>query len=262
MTELTAHSLWQEDKPAFGGWLTIDSPLILEGLVNAGSDYVGIDCQHTMFDENAAARLLRPLVGTETAVLVRVAANDPARIGLVLDAGADGVIVPMVDTPAEAEAAVSACRYGPRGVRSFGPQHGGLGATPAEIEARAMCFVMIETAGAMEELEGICSVEGVTGTYVGPADLAIALGIENPFASPRPEALDKAIAEVAAASARAGIVPGIHAISAAGAVESAAGGYRLISLRADFIQFADGVKRDLETARGAAAAAASGRLYH
>ena len=117
MTELKTAALWGSDRPAFGGWLTLPSPRVLEELVNARSDYVGIDCQHTMIDENDAAALLRPLVGTETATYIRVTANDPARIGLVLDAGADGVIVPMVNTRDEAVAAVARAATRPAGTK-------------------------------------------------------------------------------------------------------------------------------------------------
>ncbi len=258
---LRIDALWENDRPAFGGWVTIDSALVLEAMVAAGCDYVGLDCQHTMLDENDAARLLRPLVDTEIATFVRVAANDPARIGLVLDAGADGVIVPMVSTAAEAEAAVAACRYPPHGVRSFGPQHRSLGASPAGIAARARCFVMIETEQGVAELDSICAVEGVAGTYVGPVDLAIGLGLENPFQSPPPAVLTEAIARVAAASRAAGIVGGIHATSAALAATLADRGYRLLSLRADFMQLGDAVRSDLAGARGEQPSPTTERIY-
>ena len=110
------------------------------------------------------------------ATAVRLPSVDPAPIGRVLDAGADAVIVAMVESPEQAAAAVAATRYAPAGVRSFGPLRASLGLDHTEHEARTSMFAMIETARGLAALDEICAVPGLTGVYVGPADLAISLG--------------------------------------------------------------------------------------
>ena len=110
------------------------------------------------------------------ATAVRLPSTDPAPIGRVLDAGADAVIIAMVESAEQAAAAVAATRYAPAGVRSFGPLLASLGLDPAALEARVSVFAMVETAQGLSALEEICAVPGLTGVYVGPADLAISLG--------------------------------------------------------------------------------------
>jgi 2-keto-3-deoxy-L-rhamnonate aldolase RhmA len=250
MTGLRIDSLWAQERTAFGCWLTVDSFRVVEAMVAAEVDFVGIDCQHTMLDENDAARLLRPLVETEIATFVRVQANEASQIGLCLDAGADGVIVPFVNTAADAQRAVAACRYPPDGVRSFGPQHSDLGRVPATIQSRARCFVMLETAEAVDNLEEICATPGLAGTYLGPVDLAIGLGLQDPFEDPPPSHFVDAVARIRTATVGAGLVPAIHAMSTARAASNAADGFRMVTLRADFLQLTDAVRRDLTEVRG------------
>lgn len=169
---------WAEKQPAYGGWLTENSTAALDAYAQAGFDYVGIDCQHALLDETEVARIIDRLRDAPFAVLARPSHNAAAPIGKLLDAGADGVIIPGVNTRAEAEAAISACRYPPRGTRSLGPIRAGLGRLPEEIEARALCFLMIETKEGMANLDAIASVPGLAGIYVGPADLSIGLGMD------------------------------------------------------------------------------------
>ena len=143
-----------------------------------GYDYVGIDTQHSAVSEAQAAVLVRRLVAAPFGVIVRVSKNDPALIGRLLDAGADGIIVPMVSTAEEARAAVSACRYPPDGVRSFGPFRGDLGLDLAALQQRVSLFVMIETSQGLDNVRDICAVPGIEGVYIGPADLSIGLGLD------------------------------------------------------------------------------------
>ena len=144
----------------------------------AGYDYVGFDIQHGYLDDADVALLLRRLEHVPIATAVRLPSADPAPIGRVLDAGADAVIVAMVESAEQAAAAVAATRYAPAGVRSFGPLRASLGLDPAAHEARASVFAMIETAQGLSALDEICAVPGLSGVYVGPADLAISLGHE------------------------------------------------------------------------------------
>jgi 4-hydroxy-2-oxoheptanedioate aldolase len=218
--------------PALGGWVTFDAVPVVELLTRAGFDYIGIDTQHGMLDVPSAAKLLYAAPIDGPPVIVRVPANNGADIGKLLDCGADGIIVPMVNSAAEAAAAVAACRYAPDGVRSFGPVRPHIGRDPAALQARVACFVMIETVEALEDVEAIVATPGLTGVYLGPADLAVSMGLA-PGATPTSPALREAQQRVAAACARVGIIAGCHGLSAAHAGEMVADGYGLISLTAD-----------------------------
>ena len=193
---------WAADVPTFGAWVTSRSESAVEVLARAGYDYIGIDCQHSLLTESDAGALLAPLLAAGIPSAVRVSRNDPALIGRVADAGADIVIVPLVDTPEQAAAAVAACRYPPLGVRSFGPFRATLGLDPTALEARISCFVMVESALALDNLDAICATAGLAGVYVGPGDLSISMGTSW-LLRPRPEAVTSAIARVPAACRRA-----------------------------------------------------------
>jgi 4-hydroxy-2-oxoheptanedioate aldolase len=245
----TLAEVWAGGGVAFGAWVTGMSDTTVEVLARAGYDYVGIDCQHTLLSDSDAGQLLRPLLAAGIPSIVRVPRNDPAPIGRVLDAGADGVIVPLVDTPEQAAAAVAACLYPPRGVRSFGPIRPSLGFDAATLERRVSCFVMVESREAIDSLDAICATPGLAGVYVGPGDLSISMGTSW-LLRPRPAAVTAAIAAVPDACRRAGIVPGMHAGSGAFAAELAAAGFRLLTLTSDAGLLAAAAGRDLALARG------------
>lgn len=220
------------DTPVIGGWMMIDSPMVAETLFGLGYRYVGIDTEHSLMTVPDAVRHLYAARPGGVATLIRVGANDVADIGRVLDGGADGVIVPMVDTADQAAAAVAACRYHAGGKRSFGPYRRGLGADPAMLEARAACFVMIETEAGLDAVDRIAAVDGLAGLYAGPGDLAVGLGLpvsQVPTAGPLREALTR----IARAARSAGLIAGIHAVSVEQAMEFASFGYGMITLGAD-----------------------------
>jgi 2-keto-3-deoxy-L-rhamnonate aldolase RhmA len=242
---------WEAGKPAFGAWVTSHSEAAVDVLARSGYDYIGVDCQHTLLSEGDAGRLIQPLVTAGVATVVRVSRNDPALIGRLADAGADAVIVPLVDTPEQAAAAVAACRYPPHGVRSFGPINAVLGFDTDALEARIRCFVMIESAAAIDNLEAICATPGLGGVYVGPGDLSISMGTSW-LRRPRPEEVMAAIGRVPAACRDAGIVPGMHAGSGVLAADLAGMGFRMITLMSDAGLLASGATRDLAAAREAA----------
>jgi 2-keto-3-deoxy-L-rhamnonate aldolase RhmA len=242
---------WAQGTPTFGAWVTSFSEAAVEVLGRAGYDYVGVDCQHSLLDESDAGRLIQPLVNAGTPVAVRVSRNDPALIGRLADAGADVVIVPLVDTADEAAAAVAACRYPPRGVRSFGPVNARLGLDPLALEARVHCFVMVESAEAIDNLTAICATPGLGGVYVGPGDLSISMGASW-LSRPRPPEVMEAIARVPGACREAGIVPAMHAGNGALAAELVALGFRMVTLTSDAGLLSGGAARDLGLARAAA----------
>jgi 4-hydroxy-2-oxoheptanedioate aldolase len=229
-----------------GGWSSIGHPAMLAVLASAGFDWVCLDTQHGSYDEGAVLAALRGGTPAEVDVLVRVRANDHALIGRALDMGADGVIVPMVNSVAEAAAAVSSCRYPPLGQRSWGPmvaQWGGSIDPPERANGRVICAVMVETAEAIAQVPAIAAVTGVDMVFVGPFDLALALGasVDELLAD---DSTSSPLGQVVAACAEAGVLAGAFA----GTVQR---GQRLATLGFSAIA----VATDLGLLTGAAAAA-------
>jgi 2-keto-3-deoxy-L-rhamnonate aldolase RhmA len=197
-------------KPVWGGWITGPTVIGPEEFARAGYDYVGFDAQHGYLDDADIANMLRRLEHVPIATAVRLPDADPAPIGRVLDAGADAIIVAMIESADQAAAAVAATRYPPAGVRSFGPLRASLGYDIAALESRVSVFAMIETAAALTDVHEICAVAGLSGIYVGPADLAISTGVDVIKATTHPAVRD-AITDILHAASAAGLVAGIHA---------------------------------------------------
>jgi len=210
-------------------------------MAHQGFDSITIDMQHGLIDYQMAVTMLQAISTTTVIPLVRVPWNDPARLMKALDAGAYGVICPMVNTVADAIALVRACKYPPLGIRSFGPIRakyyaggGTHGGGEYHIDANEVTLVIpqIETREAIENLEGILGVEGIGGIYVGPSDLAMALGSE-----PRKGQNDPVVIEarrsILETCKRHGIPAGIHTNSVGVAVEMIKQGFQLTSLQSD-----------------------------
>ena len=229
-TSAALRDAWRAGRPTFGGWATLGDPYAAELLGRAGFDWVGLDVQHGLIPPSAVPELLRALAVTSTPALVRVSWNAPEEIMRVLDAGANGVIVPLVNSAEEARAAVAACRYPPDGTRSWGPARAALGTPGYDVptaNAAVICAVMAETAAAVERIDEIASVPGVDAVFIGPRDLALSYGEDM-------ERLERGVAAVRDACRRAGIVPGIYApTGAAEATRRARDGFRLVGLTAD-----------------------------
>jgi 2-keto-3-deoxy-L-rhamnonate aldolase RhmA len=241
MTHPALRERWDRGEPALGGSAHLGAGSI-PALAAAGYDWIWMDCQHGPYDEGDAAAVLRGLVGAPFAVAVRVSHNDAAAIGRVLDAGADAVIVPLVDSAQEAADAVAACRYPPAGVRSFGPGRSDLGFDLDVLEGRAACFVMVESANALRDVDAIAAVEGLAGIVVGPIDLGISLGVA-PRDAAGSERVFAALAEIHAACERAGIVPGVVGLGAEHARRCVELGFRFVGVGADVLSVrVDGVR--------------------
>jgi 4-hydroxy-2-oxoheptanedioate aldolase len=169
------------DGPLYGGWCAIPDSFAAEIMGVAGFDWCCVDLQHGMAGDEILMPMLQGLGLSKTPTIVRVPWNEPAYIMRALDAGADGVLVPMVNDVAGARAAVGACRYAPQGFRSWGPTRAALhsGArAPHEVNTDVLCIIMIETLEAAEQLEEILAVPGIDGVFVGPSDLAVSLGFD------------------------------------------------------------------------------------
>ncbi|MBG6226227.1 4-hydroxy-2-oxoheptanedioate aldolase [Arthrobacter sp. CAN_A2] len=238
--------------PRLGAWATLGEPRLTTELARSGVGWVGLDAQHGHFDD----RSLRDALGRRPAdcapMLVRVAANDAALIGRALDAGADGVVVPLVDSVADAAAAVAACHYPPQGARSWGPLQGGraVHSPGADHAPRAipLCAVMIETAAALEAVEAIAAVPGVDMIFVGPFDLSLALGLDiDDLLSSTDH--DAPLTRIARACTQAGIRSGAYAGSSERAALLAAAGFDWIAAATDTGLLALGVQALREQVR-------------
>jgi 4-hydroxy-2-oxoheptanedioate aldolase len=236
-------------KRIWGGWVVGPTIIGPEEFASAGYDYVGFDVQHGYLDDADVALMLRRLEHVPIATAVRLPSTDPAPIGRVLDAGADAVIVAMVESAEQAAAAVAATRYAPAGVRSFGPLRASLGHDPAELEARTSVFAMVETAQGLSALHNICAVPGLSGVYVGPADLAISMGYGLADAWTQPAVRD-AMAKIAATAKGAGLIAGIHASDGRRGNAMAQLGFEMISLASESQALGRGAAEHLREATG------------
>jgi 4-hydroxy-2-oxoheptanedioate aldolase len=255
LTHRSLSEVWESGRAALGGWVAAGGEFSLSGYRRAGYDYVGIDCQHSALDEAAAAVMLQRASPADPATIVRVSKNDSALIGRLADAGADGIIVPMVSTAQQAREAVAAIRYPPAGVRSFGPTRPDLPASDlTAMAARVSLFVMIETAEGLGNVEEITQVPGLSGVYVGPADLSIGLGME-PMRAFTTDQLAEAVERIRTACEASGIVLGMHQIDGASARPWIGRGVRLATLGSDLGVFIAAARAELQLARDQPAAA-------
>ncbi|HTZ36154.1 MAG TPA: aldolase/citrate lyase family protein [Stellaceae bacterium] len=227
--------LWQAGKPVINSWLGIPSSFSAEVMSHAGWDSLVVDMQHGMIDYQMMVTMLQAISTTETVPLVRVPWNDPAHIQKALDAGAYGIICPMINNRAEAETFVSSMRYAPAGTRSSGPIRAALYGG-ADYHAKANDIVvalgMIETREAIANLDEICSVKGLDAVYVGPSDLSISHGY--PPGGDKPD--DWMIAllnKVLEACKRHGIVPGLHCGMPSYALKALDMGFRFVTVGGD-----------------------------
>jgi 4-hydroxy-2-oxoheptanedioate aldolase len=214
---------------------------------------------------DAMVPVLQAVARTQTTPVARVARNDTGEIGKVLDAGAEAVIVPMVNSRAEAELAAAACRYAPEGVRSFGPVRSGLflGNDPTNVNRQVACLVMIETITAVTVADAICSTPGVDGVYVGPADLAVSMGLVPSLGPTSSKEHDDAVETIRLACVRAGIMAGIHTGGGAQARVRLDQGFNMVTLATDTVLLRAAARTELAIARGddAPAGARAGGTY-
>jgi 4-hydroxy-2-oxoheptanedioate aldolase len=238
-------------KTAFGVWIVLSSPAAVEIVATMGFDYVGIDCQHGLLGYEDMRDILLMLRGLETTPLVRVPSSDASTVGRALDAGAEAIVVPMVNGRADAERAVAACRFPPDGLRSFGPARGhqAFGRDPANINREVMCFAMIETRDGLAAADEICATPGLDGIYVGPSDLALSLGL-SPTTMEQPPEHAEAVGRVLVACSDHSIVPAIHAYGGANAKMRSDQGFKMVTVTADAAVLAIGSLRELGVARG------------
>ena len=244
-------ALWAADKPAVNGWLSMPSSVSAEIMANAGWDTLTVDMQHGIVDYQVAVTLMQAAATRGITPLVRVPWNEPGIIMKSLDAGALGVICPMVNTRAEAEALVSSCRYAPDGARSFGPFRANLRYGPtyaAEANSQILVIPMIETREAVENLDDILSTPGVDALYVGPADLGLSYGYVPKGDRDEPELLE-VIDHILATAKKHGKFAGIHCGAPSYARKMFQKGFRLATIQTDAMILLNAAKAAVKATR-------------
>lgn len=252
---------WAAGEETLGFWLSMSSFVSAEIAGRQPVDYVCVDNQHGVNDYLGTASMIQAIELVGGTPIVRVPWNEPGIIGKMLDAGAHGVIVPMVNTRAEAEAVVRAVRYAPAGSRSWGPQMAGMRHDDhrAWADATIAAIPMIETEEAIANLDEILPTPGIDAIYVGPADLSISLGLE-PYGNDGDPVFDDALATIVDACRRHGVVPGIHATGPL-TPRRREQGFRMITVTNDALAMRAGFASELEAARGDTNAGGDGSLY-
>ena len=234
--------LWADDKPVINAWLAIPSSFSAEVMAHQGWDSLTVDLQHGVIDYAALVPMLQAISTTASVPIVRVPWLEPGILMKVLDAGAYGVICPMINTREDAQKLVHFTHYAPQGTRSFGPIRASLygGADyPQHANKTIVTFAMIETAQALDNLDAILSVEGLDAIYIGPSDLSLSLGCRPVFDDVDPKA-QQAIEHIVARAKAHGVVAGIHNGRADVAATRVGLGYRFVTLGSDARMLAAG----------------------
>ena len=251
MRENKALSAWRANRQTVGAWLSLANAHTAETLASLGFDWLCIDLQHGLLDFQDLTRMLPAISTTDATPLVRVPWNEPYEIMKALDAGAYGVIVPMINNRLEAEQAVAACRYPPEGIRSFGPIRAALygGADYAtEANTQIACIAMIETAEGLGNLQEIVATPGLDGIYIGPSDLALALDLTPRGDNDHPRHA-AAVQRILDACQAQGLAAGIHTSSVKFAGRYLEQGFHFVTLGSDYRFMLRAAKEDLAAAR-------------
>ena len=245
--------IWAEGRAAVNGWLAVPNGFSAETMAAAGWDSVTVDMQHGVQDYMSMVGCFQAMQAHPVMPMVRVPWNEPGIIGKVLDAGAYGVICPMVNSPAEAKAFVDACRYPPDGLRSNGPIRAGIYGVSTGYQKTAneetLRIPMIETAAAVDGLEAILDVGGIDAVYVGPSDLGFSMGLVPVLDREEPEIM-KAYEKIVAETGKRGIAAGVHCGSAAYAKRAIGMGFKLVTIGSDATFIAMGARAVMKEMRG------------
>ncbi len=241
---------WKRGEPTFGVWAALPCAFAAELVAVPGMAYVCVDQQHGVVDYADMVHMMRGIEGRDVVPITRVPANETWLISKALDAGAQGVVVPLVNNRAEAAAAVAACRYPPKGVRSYGPTRAALTMDARDIETlgdSVLCFAMVETREALGRIDEIAGTPGLDGIYVGPADLALGLGLPPDLDKTEPEHVE-AVDRILQACRRHKIIAGIQCSTGAAGSKQAERGFQLVTITKDSSLVQSGAQRELREA--------------
>jgi 4-hydroxy-2-oxoheptanedioate aldolase len=223
--------IWASGGVVANGWCTIPSAFATELMAHMGWDSLVVDTQHGLIGYADMVAMLTAISTTDATPMVRVPWNDPGAVMKALDAGAYGIICPMINDRASCERFVQACRYAPRGYRSSGPIRATLYGGPdyhAQADDTVLALAQIETREALDNLDAILSTPGLDGVYVGPSDLSLTLGLP-PGQDKTEPALFEAFDQVLEGCRRHGLKAGVHCRSAAYAVRMVKLGFSLVT---------------------------------
>lgn len=244
---------------AVNGWVAIPNAYSTEIYSAAGWDSVTIDMQHGAPEFNDLVPLLQAVSLADVTPMVRVPWNTPGYIQRALDAGAYGIVCPMINTKEEAEAFVRAGRYPPMGERSFGPYraaHYGGADYWQHANDEVLLFAMIETRQAVNNLEAILSVKGINGVYVGPSDLSLSMG-KTPTLDPSEPTVLEAMDIICKTTRKWGHIAGVHTDGPKTALKRYEEGFQMCTLINDVRLLAVAAQQAIRDVRGQGAAAAS-----
>jgi 4-hydroxy-2-oxoheptanedioate aldolase len=243
---------WASGKAAVNAWLAIPSGFSAEVIARCGFDSVTVDVQHGVQDYMSMVQCFQAMGAYPVTPLVRVPWLEPGIVGKVLDAGAQGIICPMVNSPEAAEALVQYAKYPPRGSRSNGPIRITVYGEPSSYQQTAndetLVIPMIETQQAVANLDAILDVKGIAGVYIGPADLAFSYG-KTPKLDHEDQFFFDIYAKIIAACNKRGIYAGIHTGRGAYAARMIKMGFRLTTIANDSGLMAMAAKAEIAEAR-------------
>jgi len=247
--------MWRDKKCPTLGWLSVSHGFTAEVMARQGFDALCVDMQHGTTDMANLWPMLQAVSQTDTVPVVRVPWNDPATIMKALDFGAYGIIVPLINTAADAAKAVAACRYPPVGMRSSGPVraiHYAGADYVANADNEIVLMAMIETKEGLANLDAICATKGLDAVYIGPADLSFALGMAPRGDNPDPVHM-ATCDKIRDAAHKHGIKCVMHCASAAFAAGAVKRGFDMIMLTSDLASMIAGARKQLDDLKAATA---------
>ena len=221
---------------AINGWLQIPNSFTAELMANQNWDSLTLDMQHGVIDYSHAISMLQAISTTDVVPLARVNWNEPGQIMKILDAGAYGIICPMVSNRKEAENFVQACMYPPKGYRSYGPIRGLVYGGPDyadEANNEILKFAMIETKESLDNLDEIMQTPGLDGIYIGPADLSLAIGEKPSFDKPEGDPVYEVIMKILEHAKKNKVIAGIQNAQPEYAHKMIKKGFQLVTIGTD-----------------------------
>lgn len=242
---------WAAGQPAIVAWLQIPSAHHAELLATFGFDGLVVDLQHSVINLQSAITMFTAIEAHGCEPLVRLLRNDAADIGKLADCGAYGFIAPMVDDAIEAHRIVEALHYPPVGKRSLGPRRPALrwgSHYRTRTEEALIAMAMIETPAGVDNLDQILRVEGLDGVFIGPSDLALALGRE-PAADPTDPVVVATVDNIRGRAHHAGKRVGIFCGTPAAACDRLEEGFDLVSIGTDLLMLAEAARSGLRLLR-------------
>ena len=228
--------IFKQGGSAINGWLQIPNSFTAELMANQNWDSLTLDMQHGVIDYSNAISMLQAISTTNVVPMARVNWNEPGQIMKILDAGAYGIICPMVSNRKEAEKFVQACMYPPKGYRSYGPIRGLVYGGPDyadEANDEILKFAMIETKESLNNLDEIMQTPGLDGIYIGPADLSLAVGEKPSFDKPEGDPVYEVIMKILEHAKKNKVIAGIQNAQPDYAQKMIKKGFQLVTIGTD-----------------------------